>query len=180
MSPAGAVTYHPQETGMLYNRKTGDGFERDQPSKRPSAIEETPANPAPSRKPSSGSPPRSVMDSWLTIRGDLQSEGEVQVDGQVHGDIRCASLTVGKDATVVGNITAEEVVVCGNVRGTIRANRVILRDNAHVHSHIFHKTLAIEEGACFDGRSCRCENPMSAEVVDLQAAVAEMKAAAAA
>ena len=163
---------------MLYSRKTGDGLEHHQPSKRPSAIEETPANPAPSRKPSSGSPPRSVMDSWLTIRGDLQSEGEVQVDGQIHGDIRCASLTVGKDATVIGNITAEEVVVCGNVRGTIRANRVILRDTAHVHSHIFHRTLAIEEGACFDGRSGRCDHPMSAEVIDLQAAVAEMKAAA--
>jgi len=162
---------------MLFNKKPGEEFQQDYSSKRPSAIDDAPAA---ARKPANGSPTRSVIDSWLTITGNLQSEGEVQVDGQIHGDIRCAHLTVGKDATVTGNITAEEVVVRGKVKGTIRANRVILQDNARVDSEIFHKTLAVEEGASFEGRSCRRESPMNAEVVDLQAAAAGMKAAVAA
>ena len=106
---------------------------------------------------------RSVIDAWLTITGDLMSEGEVQVDGQVNGDIRCAQLTVGKDATISGNIVAEMVVVRGRVKGTIRALRVILQDSARVDSEIFHKSLAVEEGACFEGASRRLDDPMQDE-----------------
>ena len=103
------------------------------------------------------------------ITGNLQSEGEVQVDGQIHGDIRCAHLTVGRDALVDGNITAEEVVVRGKVTGVIRANRVILQDSAHVESEIFHKKLSIEEGACFEGTSRRREDPLNAEIAGREA-----------
>jgi cytoskeletal protein CcmA (bactofilin family) len=113
---------------------------------------------------SNGAPTRSVIDAWLTINGNLQSEGDVQVDGQIEVDIRCAHLTVGRDALVNGNITAEEVVVRGKVMGCIRANRVILQDCAHVESEVFHKKLSIEEGACFEGRSRRYEDPLNAEL----------------
>lgn len=162
---------------MLFNKKPGEDMHPDFTSKRSTIAADAPLAP---RKPSHGSPTRSVIDAWLTITGDLLSEGEVQVDGQIRGDIRCAHLTIGKDATVSGNITAEEVVVRGKVTGTIRANRVILQDSARVDSEIYHKTIAIEEGASFDGRSYRRESPMDAEVVDLQAAAAGMKASAAA
>jgi cytoskeletal protein CcmA (bactofilin family) len=110
-----------------------------------------------------------VIDSWLKITGNLQSEGEVQVDGKIEGDIRCAHLTVGKDAFVNGNVTAEEVVVRGNVTGSIRANRVVLQDNAQVDSEIFHQKIAIEEGACFQGRSRMCAEPLNAEIGNLEA-----------
>jgi cytoskeletal protein CcmA (bactofilin family) len=60
--------------------------------------------------------------------------------------------------------------------GVIRANRVILQDSARVESEIFHKKLAIEEGAVFDGQSRLREEPMTAAVIDLQAAAAGMKA----
>jgi cytoskeletal protein CcmA (bactofilin family) len=106
------------------------------------------------------SPPRSVIDPWLTITGDLQSEGDVQVDGQIHGDIRCTQLTVSKDAKIEGNIAADEVVVRGMVKGIIRANRVLLQDTAYVESEIFHKSLAIEQGATFDGQSRNSEEPL--------------------
>ena len=89
--------------------------------------------------------------------------------------VRCAHLTVGKDATVNGNITAEEVVVRGKVEGIIRANRVILLDSARVDSEIFHKKLAIEEGAIFEGQSRLRQEPMKADVIDLHAMAAEMK-----
>jgi cytoskeletal protein CcmA (bactofilin family) len=162
---------------MLFNKKPDEEIEF--PSKRPVASE-PPALPASARKPANAAPTRSVIDAWLTINGDLQSEAEVQIEGRINGDIRCAHLTVGKDAVIAGNITADEVVVRGRVKGTIRANRVILQDSAHVESAIFHKSLSIEEGATFEGASYKRENPMNAEVVDLQSAAAEMKASVAA
>ena len=108
-------------------------------------------------------PTRSVIDAWLQITGNLESDGEVQVDGQINGDIRCAHLTVGRDARVAGNIIAEEVVVRGKVTGLIRANRVILQDTAQVDSEIVHNKLSIEEGAMFEGMARRCQDPLGVE-----------------
>lgn len=160
---------------MLFNKKPDEEFSHDFSSKRQSPSYSADPVPLPARKPT-GAPTRSVIDAWLNITGNLQSEGEVQIDGQVVGDIRCAHLTVGKDAVITGNITAEEVVVRGKVTGTIRANRVILQDSARVDSEIFHKKLAIEEGAIFEGVSRVREEPMKADVIDLKSMASEMKA----
>jgi cytoskeletal protein CcmA (bactofilin family) len=106
-----------------------------------------------------GAATQSVIDAWLTITGTLESEGDVRVEGQIRGDIRCAHLVVGREATVSGDIVAEEAVVRGKVKGSIRANRVILQDSACVESDIYHKTLSIDEGASFDGQSCHRLQP---------------------
>lgn len=159
---------------MLFNKKAEEELLNNlaaagkrAASAAPSAVE--PAAASALRK-GSGAPTRSVIDAWLRINGNLESEGEVQVDGQIQGDIRCAHLTVGRDALVNGNITADEVVVRGKVMGCIRANRVILQDCAHVESEVFHKKLSIEEGACFEGRSRRCEDPLNAELPEAKPA----------
>jgi cytoskeletal protein CcmA (bactofilin family) len=162
---------------MLFNKKPDEEFSHDFSPKRQS-IATYSVDPAPvAPRKVNGAPTRSVIDAWLNITGNLQSEGEVQVDGQINGDIRCAHLVVGKDATVTGNIIAEEVVVRGRVTGVIRANRVILQDSARVESEIFHKRLAIEEGAVFEGQSRLRDEPMNAGVIELQAMASEMKSA---
>lgn len=130
-------------------------------------------------------PTRSVIDSWLVITGNLQSEGEIQVEGRIEGDIRCANLIVGKDADIHGSIVAEEVIVRGKVKGTIRANRVTLQDTAVVESDIYHKSMSIEQGACFEGSSKRRDQPLLIELDQsgaetLKAVASEMKAAVAA
>lgn len=130
------------------------------------------------------SPTRSVIDPWLTITGNLLSEGEIQVEGQIQGDIRCANLIVGKDANIVGSITAEEVIVRGKVKGLIRANRVTLQDTAVVESDIYHKSMSIEQGASFEGSSKRRDQPLLVELDQsgaemLKAVALEMQATAA-
>jgi cytoskeletal protein CcmA (bactofilin family) len=159
---------------MLFNKKPQDEFANDY-STSYSEPRSAAVSPLPSesmqmshRKSSSKAPTRSMIDSWLTISGDLESEGEIQIDGKVNGDIRCAHLIVGKDAVVSGNIIAEEVVVRGKVKGVIRANNVTLQDTAVVDSEIYHKSLAIEQGACFEGQSRRRDEPMKADIVAAQ------------
>jgi cytoskeletal protein CcmA (bactofilin family) len=108
-----------------------------------------------------GTPERSVIDAWLTMTGNLQSEGDIQVDGKVEGHIRCRQLIVGKDATITGDVVAEEVVVRGRVKGLIRGNRVRLQETACVESEVFFlKSLAIEDGASFEGQIRRAIEPV--------------------
>jgi cytoskeletal protein CcmA (bactofilin family) len=142
---------------MLFNTRKPD--ETPIESRRPSASQPVPQPAATPLRVQPASPTQSVIDAWLTITGNLESQGDVRVEGQIAGDIRCANLVVGRDATVSGDIVAEEAVVRGKVKGTIRANRVILQDTACVESAIYHKVLSVDEGASFDGQSCHRQQP---------------------
>jgi cytoskeletal protein CcmA (bactofilin family) len=110
----------------------------------------------------------SIIGEDLTVTGNVLSKGEVQVDGQIQGDVHCSSLIVGEKAQITGGIVAEDVVVRGQVMGSIRGVRVTLQSSSHVEGDIFHQSLAIEQGAFFEGKSRRTEDPIaSAPKIDL-------------
>ena len=93
----------------------------------------------------------SVVDKFLTMKGDLESEGDIHVNGKVFGNIRCKLLIIDVDALVEGGVDAEEVIVRGNTKGTIQADRVKLEKTANVDCEICHHTFSAEEGARIKG-----------------------------
>jgi cytoskeletal protein CcmA (bactofilin family) len=99
-----------------------------------------------------------IIAEGLKIVGSVTAEGLVEVNGQIEGDLYCTSLVVSPKASISGGIQAERVVVNGRVEGPIRGGEVILKSKAHVVGDIQHETLAIEQGAYFDGRSV-CTGP---------------------
>lgn len=102
----------------------------------------------------------SIIGEGLTITGNVASKGEIQVDGEIQGDIHCGSLLLGDTAQVVGGIIAEDIVVRGRVVGSIRGVRVTLQAQSHIEGDIIHQSLAIEQGAYFEGKSRRTDNPL--------------------
>jgi cytoskeletal protein CcmA (bactofilin family) len=69
----------------------------------------------------------------------------------------------------MGSVIAEDVVVRGRVTGSIRGLRVTLQAQSHVEGDIFHQSLAIEQGAYFEGKSRRSDDPL-AEIKNAPAA----------
>jgi cytoskeletal protein CcmA (bactofilin family) len=116
----------------------------------------------------------STIGEDLTITGNVQSKGELQIDGHIHGDVRCASLVLGETSEIEGNVTAEDVVIRGRLIGSVRALRVMLQATSHVEGDLLHKDLAMEQGAYFEGKSRRSEDPLSEErVIEPDQAVAK-------
>ncbi|MGX6648085.1 bactofilin family protein [Maricaulaceae bacterium MS644] len=103
----------------------------------------------------------SILSADLTVTGSILSDGEVQLDGVVEGDVRAGSLTVGEEATVKGEIVCETVVIRGRVEGSVRARQVQLASTARVEGDVIHATLSIESGAYFDGHCKRSSDPLS-------------------
>jgi len=103
----------------------------------------------------------SVIGPDLTIMGNLISSGEVQVDGEVQGDLHGTHIVVGEKARITGGVNAEEVVVRGHVMGSIRGRKVMLQSSSHVEGDVHHQSLAIEQGAYFEGKSRRSDDPLA-------------------
>jgi cytoskeletal protein CcmA (bactofilin family) len=118
------------------------------------------SKPIPPRHAASGT---SIIGADLTITGSLESTGEVQIEGEVQGDIRANRIVVGAEATITGALVADEIVIGGNVQGPIRGNKVTFQTASHVEGDVYHRTLAIEQGAYFEGKSRRSDNPMAVQ-----------------
>ncbi len=97
----------------------------------------------------------SIISADLRIIGDLTSEGEIQIDGTVDGDIRTKSLLVGETANIKGEIVSDKVQVHGTINGQIKARSVTLARSARVTGDILHEDLAIENGAFLEGHCKR-------------------------
>jgi cytoskeletal protein CcmA (bactofilin family) len=99
-----------------------------------------------------------VKASGLSIVGKIIGRGALTIFGHVDGELRASTVEIAEGAQMVGDVVAEELTINGHVKGTIHANRVRLGGTGVVEGDIFHRTLAIEENARFEGTSRRNEN----------------------
>lgn len=88
-----------------------------------------------------------VFEGTLTLKGDFRIDtefrGELETDG---------TITVGPEGTVVGNIRAREVVICGAVMGNVNAPRqLIVESTGKLHGDIETACLEIQKHAFFKG-----------------------------
>jgi cytoskeletal protein CcmA (bactofilin family) len=107
---------------------------------------------------SSAGPEVSSISSGLSIVGKIVGHGALTIFGQVEGEVRASTVVIAEGAQMEGDVVAEELTIGGHVKGTIHANRVKLNSTAVVEGDIFHRTLAIEENARFEGMSRREDN----------------------
>ena len=106
-------------------------------------------------------PVASTIGEELLVIGNVTSKGEIHVDGRVQGGIHCHSLVLGENSQIEDSVVAQNVVIRGNLSGSVRALRVTLQSTSHVEGDILHQSLAMEQGAHFEGKSRRSNDPLS-------------------
>ena len=106
---------------------------------------------APSRAPGV-----SVISKALKITGQLESTEDIRIDGEVDGDVRAVSVTVGSGAKVKGTVYGNAVELSGTIDGKIEAEKVVLTSSARMSGDVIHQDIRIESGAFIDGH-CRPE-----------------------
>jgi cytoskeletal protein CcmA (bactofilin family) len=116
---------------------------------------------------SSGKP--SVINADLRIIGDLESAGDIQVDGTVEGDIRSRTVTVSPGANIKGSIQAETINISGTVNGQVEAPTINISKTANMTGDVIHQILSIEAGAQFGGNCRRLESVKAARAVQTAA-----------
>lgn len=106
-----------------------------------------PAEPAPNR------PARATyIAAGSIITGDLASDGELQLDGVLRGNVSCRRIVVGQSGELHGEVTADALIVDGGVFGAVKAKTVLLGASARMIGDVHHEVLEVRPGAEIEGR----------------------------
>jgi cytoskeletal protein CcmA (bactofilin family) len=98
--------------------------------------------------------PSTVITAGIHITGEISGDDPVQLAGTLEGSSRVSGLyCVREGGRVLGEITAPNIVIEGEVSGpSLVAEKVEIGALARVRANLRARTVAIAEGAFFDGQ----------------------------
>ncbi len=88
------------------------------------------------------------------IEGNIDSHGNIRIDGTVIGNIKCKSkVAMGESSLVQGNILSSNAEIAGEVKGMIEISDLfILKSNGVVNGDIVANKMVVEVGGAFNGQ----------------------------
>jgi cytoskeletal protein CcmA (bactofilin family) len=90
----------------------------------------------------------------VVIKGDVSGAESLYIDGRIEGTINFADsrVTIGRNAVIVANVTAKEVVVMGTVTGNIHCtDRLDIRSEGSLTGDVVTPRVCVEDGAVLKG-----------------------------
>jgi cytoskeletal protein CcmA (bactofilin family) len=96
----------------------------------------------------------SLIAAGTTLKGDISSNGDIRIDGILHGNIHCtAKVVIGANGSVEGDITGQNADIMGKVKGTVHVKDLLqLKGSSYVSGNIHAAKLQIEPTANFNGQ----------------------------
>jgi cytoskeletal protein CcmA (bactofilin family) len=111
-------------------------FKKAKPRSQPQA---TPVHSEPSEP--------SYIGRDAAIEGQINSEGELHIDGSFRGTIRARVCVVDLHGVIHGELSGEVIHVRGRVIGPIQGSKVYIHAGAHVEGDVYQDSISIENGA---------------------------------
>ncbi len=95
----------------------------------------------------------SILGPTLKFKGELSSQEDLVIHGQVEGTIGPAPrVTIGPEAVIKAGVTAEVIVVEGTVEGDLKAHgSITVRARANVRGNLEAPAINVAEGATLNG-----------------------------
>jgi len=94
-----------------------------------------------------------IVGKGTSMKGDVQTMGNIRIEGKVIGTIQSKSkVVIGQSSLVEGNIHSPNAEIAGEIKGDLEITGcLVLKPTAVIHGDIFTKELLVESGAKFNG-----------------------------
>ncbi|MBF25024.1 MAG: cell shape determination protein CcmA [Flavobacteriales bacterium] len=94
------------------------------------------------------------ISTGSTLEGNLNSKGDVRIDGQLNGSVHTEGrLVLGQGGVIEGEAVCESAIIAGKIKATITVKDILtLKSTAKLSGEIIASKLAIEPGAIFSGK----------------------------
>lgn len=106
-----------------------------------------------SAKTEGGTSSINLIGAGTVVEGDIKSNGDIRIDGNVIGNIVSkAKVVVGATGSIDGNVTSQNADVSGSIKGKVTVNELLfLKSSANIQGDIVTGKLVVEVGATFTG-----------------------------
>lgn len=100
-----------------------------------------------------------------SLKGDVKSNGDFRVDGEIEGTLKCeGKLVLGQQGKIVGEVSCDNAEILGLFKGKLSVTQLLsLKTTANVDGEVSTGKLSIEPGASFNG-SCVMSSAVKAGV----------------
>jgi len=107
-----------------------------------------------------------IVDGSRVI-GDMITESNLRVDGEVVGNVSSAAkVVIGASGCIKGNLTCADADIEGRVEGILKIDGLLtLRSQANIEGEITTGKFQVEEGAQFSG-NCKMSNFSAGNIVE--------------
>ena len=115
----------------------------------------------------------SVITEGTIIKGDIVSNGSLDIRGNVQGDIGCkiegevvstGTVKIGLGSVIIGNVTSSSAVIAGAIKGDIDVQGPVVVDtSAVVMGNIKSRSVQINNGAVIEGFCSQCYSDVDVE-----------------
>ncbi|WP_340201130.1 bactofilin family protein [Ascidiimonas sp. W6] len=98
----------------------------------------------------SGQPNR--IGQKTKIKGDIISEGDFRIDGELNGSVKTSGkVVIGKEGSITGKVECVNADIEGKFSGELFVSNVLsLKATANIEGDVVVAKLAIEPGATFN------------------------------
>lgn len=95
----------------------------------------------------------SIITNNLVMSGDLFTENDIRIDGEVKGNVHSkGKIVVGSQGRIKGNLEGYNIVVHGKVTGDCKAwDEFIIKPGGSLKGNIRTKRVTVMDDGCFDG-----------------------------
>lgn len=97
-----------------------------------------------------------LVGKGTRITGDVASDGDIRIDGELNGNLDCSGrVVIGITGKVIGEIKCKNSEISGFQKGKLDIEQHLsLKSSSKVYGEITTGKLSIEPGAVFTG-SCK-------------------------
>lgn len=110
-------------------------------------------------------PTINTLGKGTTFKGDIKSNGDFRIDGNLDGSIHSdGKIVVGASGRIEGEVVCQNADFSGYIKATVKVKELLtLKSTSDVRGEITTNKLAIEPGAKFSG-TCSMDNQDPAPV----------------
>src|SRR5690349_6731694 len=107
-----------------------------------------------SNEKTNGSSGATLISAGTTVKGDLNSNHDLRIDGTIIGNVSStAKIVIGASGSVEGDISGNQADIVGKVSGNIKTKDLLqLRGDCVVNGNVYAGKLQVEPTAVFNGQ----------------------------
>lgn len=93
----------------------------------------------------------SIISEGAILKGEMQFNGQVFLDGLFEGVLKAERVTIGKSGKFMGLIEAKVIIAFGEVKGDVFCDHLSLNEGSRLNGKIEYTSIKIEKGASITG-----------------------------